>query len=214
MGKFRDITGQKFGKIIAIKVVGVNKRGNKLWLVRHSCCGAESVKSQGKIIHNKQVFSCPNCNQHRMRKTRFYGIWHKMLKRCNNSNSDNFRYYGGRGIKVLWPSFIVFKNDMYESYLEHRATFGEKNTTIDRVDNSGHYCKENCRWATWHEQHTNTRRNRFITFNGLTLTIGDWARKLDIGYRTLGRRLDNCHWPVERTLTERPYAGKNQFSKN
>jgi len=200
MGKAIDITGQKFGKLTAIKQVGFNKWKNALWLVRHDC-GHESIKSQGKITRGKNVVSCPICNKHGMAGTRFYKIWYKILKRCNNSNSDVYRFYGNRGIKCLWPSFTIFKNDMHESYLKHCKEFGIKDTTIDRIDTNGHYYKKNCKWATWHEQFRNTRQNRFITFNGLTLTIGDWGRKLNIGYSTLCGRLNRCHWSVERTLT-------------
>ena len=150
---------------------------------------------------------------HGMRQTRFYDIWHKILKRCNKQSCDKYKYYGGRGIKVLWNSFAEFRDDMYESYLEHSRKFGEKNTTIDRIDNNGSYCKENCRWATWKEQFRNRSDNRMITFDGISLCLQDWANKLGFKREVIATRIDRYKWPIERALTEIPYRGKNQFSK-
>ena len=73
--------------------------------------------------------------------------------RCNNPNNAKYHRYGGRGIKNLWNSFEEFKNDMYESYLEHRKN--NSYSSIDRIDNDGNYCKENCKWADYKEQSRN-----------------------------------------------------------
>lgn len=90
---------------------------------------------------------------------RFYRIWGDMNYRCNTPTCKAYKNYGARGISVCekWRKFQGFKEDTWEAYLEHVEKFGEKQTTLDRIDSNGNYTLENCRWSTYQEQRINTR---------------------------------------------------------
>lgn len=107
---------------------------------------------------------CRKCSHHKhwLAYSRFYQIWKDLTQRVNNKKTPSYSIYGGRWIKCLWNNFEEFKNDMYESYENHVKEFWEKETTIDRIDVNGNYCKDNCRRATNLEQANNTRKTTWI----------------------------------------------------
>jgi len=114
---------------------------------------SESNKGRKMSLENRERLF-----KHGLSHTRFHNIWTGMKQRCIDKNCEAFLRYGARGITICeeWLDFVNFKNDMYDSYLKHCEDFGEKQTSIDRKDNEGNYCKENCRWATAKEQSANT----------------------------------------------------------
>lgn len=152
--------------------------------------------------------------KHGMWHTRFYYVWDSLKGRCLNKNNKKYDSYGARGIKVCpeWMDFINFKNDMLESYNEHVEKFGEKNTLIDREDNNGNYCKENCRWATAKEQARNQRFNRLETHNGQTKCLSEWAEIFGMTPDVLRGRL-NRGWDIEKALTFPPKKYKTRKDK-
>ena len=92
------------------------------------------------------------------RDDRFYNIYCWIKTRCKWTSGRGARkWYYDKWIKCLWLKFEDFRDDMYDSYLAHVAEFWEKDTTIDRIDSDGNYCKENCRWATCKEQTDNRK---------------------------------------------------------
>jgi len=118
-----------------------------------------------------------------------------MVMRCTNPNWINYKDYGGRGIKVCdrWRKLAAFIEDMEPTFVE--------GLWLDRKENSGNYCPENCKWSTVLDQQNNKRTSRRLTFNGQTMTTAQWARKLGVPNRLLNVRLWRG-WSVERTLTE------------
>lgn len=86
----------------------------------------------------------------------FYSIWSNMRNRTTNQNYEKWHRYGGRGINSdEFKYFVDFYDSMYNSYKKHIEEFGEKNTTIERINSNGNYCTDNCAWATWNEQAKN-----------------------------------------------------------
>lgn len=125
----------------------------QLWKWINSCwCLATEVRAAG---HPSHWFS----RWWKDGRHRLYQIWIWVKSRCNREKDKAYRYYWGRGIKLLWQSFDDFKNDMYDSYEKHVENFGEKETTLERISTDGHYCKENCKRATNKEQANNRSNN-------------------------------------------------------
>lgn len=134
---------------------------------------------------------------HGKQPARLYRIWSNMKNRCTNPNADNYSFYGGRGITVCdeWgDDFITFRDWAF-------ANGYADNLTLDRINNDGNYCPENCRWETHLHQCNNTRRNHLLTFRGETHTISEWARIVGMKVDTLERRINAYGWPVEKALT-------------
>lgn len=136
-----------------------------------------------------------------MSRTKFHIIWKHINSRCNSPSSRDYSYYGGRGIKTDWDEFEKFRNDMFESFCKHVSSNGEKNTTIERINNNGNYTVDNCRWATRAEQNRNTRRTNLITFNGKTMCLVDWAKELGMKRATLSNRLNLYGWSIDKAFT-------------
>ena len=78
---------------------------------------------------------------------------------------------------------------MYESYQKHCAEFGEKQTTIDRINNNRNYTKKNCRWANTEEQARNRRSNLFFILNGQTKTLIEWCEIYGLNYKRTWKKI-------------------------
>lgn len=97
---------------------------------------------------------------------------------------------------IQWESFAIFLEDMGQ-----RPSLGH---TLDRIDNSKGYFKENCRWATSKEQARNRGNNRLIDFDGKVLCVREWEDLLGVKKNLIHSRLSRG-WSVERALTEATY---------
>jgi len=143
------------------------------------------------------------CNDCKSKESQFnptrvssYNSWYGLKRRCDCPNQTGYERYGGRGITYdpKWSTFEGFYEDM-----------GDRpgpNYDLDRIDNDGNYCKENCRWITHLENCKNRsgrRPTRLYTFNGKTMCIADWAKEIGITSQALQKRLNNG-WPLEIAL--------------
>ena len=122
-----------------------------------------------------------------------YERWQAMQQRCNNPKNIAYSDYGGRGITICerWNSIHAFLEDMGHP---------PAGMTLGRIDNDGNYEPTNCRWETQEQQNENTRRNRYVTWQGRTQIVKAWAQELDMSPRRIYDRLRRG-WSVERTMT-------------
>jgi hypothetical protein len=205
---FIDISGQKFGRLAVISREGKSKDGKATW----NCvceCGALCVVI-GKLLRSGQTKSCgclvSDTTAKRNAKHGFasrghtmseYTIWCRMRQRCEKPSCSDYYLYGARGIIVCrrWESFENFLHDM--------GRRPSKSHSIDRIDVNGNYCPENCKWATALEQCNNTRRNRYLEFNGERKTVTNWASSVGIHIQTILRRL-RLGWTHEEALSTPP----------
>ena len=199
------------GNIKILDKLPDNKFHQKMYLCKCSC--GNTFTTTGQKLKTGHTQSCGKCNHKRDHKimnrkvdSRIYSIWLDIKTRCCNINSKNYKNYGARGITVCdsWKnSFDNFYNDMYKSYQEHVDKFGEKQTTIDRIDVNGNYELDNCRWATLKEQANNKTNTLFVTYNSVTKSVGEWADITGIPITKLRRRIFKDNWDIERAFTEK-----------
>ncbi len=134
----------------------------------------------------------------RLFRLEFY-TWRNIRRRCLNEHDPWFPSYGGRGIKICrrWQK-------SFRSFLIDMGRKPAPGYSIERKDNDGDYCPENCVWATGKQQQQNTRRNRLIEFNGESLCVTEWARRFDLHPMVIKSRLE-LGWTIKEALTTRPW---------
>ena len=186
----KNRVGARFGRLLVIAVVDKEKR-EKTWLCKCDCGNTKIV--QGNHLQSGATKSCGclrkevvsvNNTIHGMSRTRIHNLWYSMIQRCTNPNTEQYKNYGGRGIKVCerWYKFENFYKDMGDP---------PKNYTLDRIDNNGNYEPNNCEWADSFTQANNRRNNKMITFNGRTQTLVQWTRELNLDYKKVSAQIIN-----------------------
>lgn len=211
MGKFRDLTGQRFGRLEVLGRNCVYDKQQSFWNCQ--CCCGKQMAVRGYNLTTGHAKSCgclkadvarknaiSSCTTHGMSGTKIYNLWNTMKNRCKRPESINFKNYGGRGISYCekWEKF--------EPFYKWAISNGYKDgLEIDRIDNDGDYCPENCRWVTRKENCKNRRSN--ILYRDKILS--DWAKERRINRKTLSDRIFRYGWSWEKALNtpvkKRPY---------
>lgn len=172
MGAFVDLTGQRFGKLTAIKVIG-KKHTSMLWLCACDCGNEKNITSN--VLRQGLVASCGCAQYDHLKKnsislkhgatrnrtmTRLYRVWLGMRERCNYPKNIHYSNYGGRGIAVCdeWNDYSVFCKWALENGYDENAPRGV--CTLDRIDSNGNYEPSNCRFVSMKEQNNNRRPRR------------------------------------------------------
>ena len=128
-------------------------------------------------------------------KTRLYVIWGIMKERCLSS-SDRYKRYSGRGIKVCdeWNNYENFASWA-------RANGFEEDLGIERIDNDGDYCPENCKWIKRPLQARNRETTLWVEYQGKTMSLAEACEIAQVPYKRAFSRIKYMNWPVERALT-------------
>lgn len=139
-------------------------------------------------------------------KTKLYDIWADMLQRCNNPKNKSYKNYGGRGILVC--------NKWKISFLNFKADLGDRPSSkysLERIDNNGDYCPENCKWATKHEQASNQRQSNKVVGVSFNKASRKWRAYLWIANkRVLDMKFEIYEDAVKaRKEAEIKYLGVN-----
>jgi hypothetical protein len=202
---FKNLTGQKFGRLTCVSLHSV---GPTKW----NCvcdCGVHHVVA-GYALRSGETKSCgclrkeqarSNASKHGLKGTPLYSVWLSMKTRCLNPKSPPYKDYGGRGIKICarWKTnFKNFYEDMSPSY--------RKGLQIDRVDNDGDYCPENCRWSDCTTNIRNRRNTLRVNTSRGPVTVAEAAHRAGVGYSVVKARLargdtgDRLFRPVDTRL--------------
>jgi len=176
MSAFKDLAGQRFGRLVVIYSIKKRIGGHVAWLCRCDCGNLTEVQSCHLISGRTKSCGClwkeksingelnfKHGERLKKRRPRLYILWESMKARCLNKNSSAYKWYGGRGISVCdewrnnYPAFKFWA--ILNGY--------QDNLTIDRINNNGNYIPKNCQWITGSEnsKKSNIDRKKSVDCN-------------------------------------------------
>lgn len=215
----KDLTGQRFGRLVAMKIVERDSFKNKVqWecmcdcgnlIIAFACnltrlhtqsCGCYMLDrvSEAKTIHGMARKN----NAHPL-----YRIWHGMKARCYNPKDMNYKSYGERGIDICkeWQTFIPFRDWALKNGWS-------ADLSIERKDVNLGYSPINCRFATQIEQARNKRRTIWITYACETKSLPEWCETLGLSYSQIRQRIARGYTFEESVAV--PYGAKLRSWRN
>ncbi len=201
--RVKDETGNIHNKLTVLNFVELRSPKGAFWLCQCECGNLATVSGISLRKGNTKSCGCLYYSQNGEAGTPEHRIWKDMKRRCYSPQRSDYYLYGGCGITVCarWrTSFVNFLADMGpRPSAEH---------SIDRINNDGNYEPGNVRWASRIEQAQNKRNTLLITYNGETLCIAEWARRVGIQDATLYYRFKRG-WSIEDAMTIPPIKGSN-----
>lgn len=198
-----NLIGIRFGRLVVQYLDHYNHRHVPYW----GClcdCGKQHVVS-GTSLTRGYTKSCgclhdekskERATKHGEAHTKLYYVWQSMIKRCEKEKDKSYVNYGARGISVCseWRDYKKFA-------LWARENGYNIGKSIDRIDNNGNYCPENCRWTNRKQQNNNTRRTIRITYLNQTKTLTEWCKELGLKKDTIYCRIRLYGWTPEKAFT-------------
>lgn len=209
MGKVRDLTGSRFGSLIAIEPVGQDRHKNVIWRCLCDCGRYHETSSRSLVNGSCKSCGCMKTGQFRNKlgaerhggsDERLYRVWTGMLNRCLDENKRDYHRYGGRGITVCdgWrDSYAAFREWAYAN--GYNPSLSGRECSLDRIDADGDYCPSNCRWVSMSEQAWNKQSTVWLDYRGKRITYKDAFEIGGISASTIRGRLSRG-WSVESAV--------------
>lgn len=212
-----SLVGKKFGRLLAMEMI--HRPYQRTWCRVICDCGKEKTVDAASLRYGA-VRSC-GCLRDEMssingkkRKTHgvsamnalLYHVWRQMLQRCENPKHKDYPGWGGRGITVCddWHDVLKFEAWAMSSGYKRKVT-------IERVDNMGNYCPENCTWIPNEMQGKNTRRIRWIKYQERDIPLTEFCEEIGVKYRTVLGRL--CRGMSPEEIAQTPLQFHTRFQK-
>lgn len=196
-GVLNDLAGKKIGRWTVVAIDSI-RNTNAYW--RCVCeCGSE--KAVAAMSLNSGISKSCGCLRRDLKSALTHGMtysptwhsWTKMKQRAglNKRESHHQRLYANVDADPRWRSFEEFLKDMGERPPRH---------TLDRIDNTKGYWKNNCRWATQTTQCGNKRNNISVILDGERLCLKEACRRIGVKYLKVYGRMSRG-WSFERAVS-------------
>lgn len=206
----KDISGQRYGKLVAVRLDHIKDK-KSYWLCKCDC-GTEKVirsdclpriQSCGCVKKEQDIQNLHITNHHGMANHPAFGIWAKMMGRCNNPNDAAYNDYGGRGIEVCdaWKDARTFCKWMDDNKYQ-------KGLSIERRDVNGNYDPKNCTLIPRGEQALNRRTTVYIMTDKGVVAVAKEAKANGVSLKTVYYRINHGEWLYDRVFF------KGRLSKN
>lgn len=213
-----DLRGKKFNNLLVLNFLPLENK----WLCKCDC--GNYTKTTGDKLRRGHTKSC-GCLKDIAIKERiklntkhgfyigrkpdkFITTYNSMVQRCTNKNSSYYSRYGGRGIRVCdeWMSNKKAFHDWCAlTYIE--------GCSLDRIDNNGDYCPENCRWVNKTTQARNRSSNKIYETSKGTGCQSELSHIWGISEKLVSQRIKRG-WEIEKAFATPPRKGNYRRKSN
>ena len=212
-----DITGQKFGRLIAIRPTDRKSCRHIVWEFACDCGGPVLVYKTAGNMRRAAITECVDC----LKKTRAakggavvqgrnkeHNAWRGILCRCYDPKVPEYKYYGGKGVKMCdeWLN-------SFDAFCEYVGPPPSKKHSIDRIDSNKDYAPGNVRWATPIEQSNNRCKVKKYSYEGDEISLPEICRRAGADYNLVRRRVTQHGWTVAEALASTAERSKFEGDK-
>lgn len=193
-----NLVGQRFGRLLVIDTAD-SLNGHTRWKCKCDCgneCVVHSTSLKSGNTTSCGCYKTENAKKLysgvRQNDKRLYAVWNGIKQRCSNKNNCSYHNYGGRGIEMdaEWSA-------NYEAFYNWAIRSGyKKGMEIDRIDNNGNYCEDNCRFVSRDIQANNKRNVKLYTIDGVTKSLAQWCKQYGKDYYHVRQRVVKLGWPI------------------